>query len=158
MVIKGAVGVAGSSPFTLLMAMDATIARSDVKETKPMSIDLTREVESWVRQRAAAEGVSVNDLLARTFAPEKQEAQSISDPKAHVQALRAKWQTDDQTPELPPVPMRQGETPTEALFRTWEEEDASLTDEERQAEDRLWEEFQKNINAERTQSGMRTIF
>jgi hypothetical protein len=40
----------------------------------------------------------------------------------------------------------------------WEQEDASLTEAERQANDELWRQFQQEINAERAASGMRPIF
>ena len=86
-----------------------------------MSLDLSPEVENVVRERAEALGVSVNDLLARTFAPEKTEAKLVSDPQAHVRALLARWQAEDNTLTLPPVPTRPGETPTQALFKKWEE-------------------------------------
>jgi hypothetical protein len=68
------------------------------------------------------------------------------------------WQAQDNTSILPPVPTRPGETPTQALFRKWEEEDATMTPEERKQEEKLWEEFQRSINAERAKAGMRTLF
>ena len=110
-----------------------------------MSLDLSPEVETVVRDRAQALGVSVNDLLARTFAPEKTEAKTVNDPEAHIQALLARWQTEDNTPILPPIPTLPGETPTQALFRKWAEEDARMTDEEREAEDQLWEDIDKGL-------------
>lgn len=49
------------------------------------------------------------------------------DPKARVRALLAEWQAQDNTPRLPPLPARGAETPTQALFRKWEMEDATMT-------------------------------
>jgi hypothetical protein len=86
------------------------------------------------------------------------DAKEAIDPRDRVNALLAQWQAADSTPLRPPIPTRPGETPTQALFRKWEEEDANMTDEEREAEDRLWEEIQQSLNGERTKTGMRTLF
>lgn len=123
-----------------------------------MSLDLSPEIENVVRERAAAAGVSVNDLLARTFIQEKEQTRPVIDPKEHVRALLAHWQAQDNSPILPPIPIQSGETPTQALFRKWENEDADMTEEEQEREERLWEEIQQSINAERTKTGMRTLF
>jgi hypothetical protein len=123
-----------------------------------MSLELSPEIEQVVRERATAEGVSVNDLLARTFAPEMADVRPPNDPIAHVRALLAGWQASDHTPSLPQAPPRSGETPTEALFRMWEEEDAHLTDKEVESEEQLWEAFQQGINATRSEQGMRRLF
>ena len=123
-----------------------------------MSLNLRPEVETVIRERARSLGVSVDDLLARTFAPEKTDTGTVSDPKGHVRALLAKWQTEDQTPILPPISTLPGETSTQALFRKWDEAEAQLTKEERDAEDRLWKDFRQGIDVERIRTGMRTLF
>jgi outer membrane phospholipase A len=52
-----------------------------------------------------------------------------------------------------------GETATRTsaheLFSQWDAEAAQMTDEEREAEDSLWEDFQKGINDTRAELGMR---
>jgi len=106
-----------------------------------MSLDLSPEIEKRVRERAEAEGVSVNYLMARIFAPEMTQKSPPTDPKAHVRALLAQWQAQDNTPILPPIPIRNGKTPTQALFRKWEEEEAQLTEEEQEQQEKFWEEF-----------------
>jgi|SRR5579872_81148 len=111
-----------------------------------MSIELSPEVEHAVRERAAAEGVSINDLLARTFVPEKRDERTTQDPRERVRALLAELQARDNTPRLPPIPTREGETPTQALFRKWQEEDANMTEEEIEAEERLWQEIEQGLN------------
>ena len=68
-----------------------------------MSLELSPEIEDVVRDQAAANGISVNDLLARTFAPQ-QNIQPQTDPKAQVQALLNKWQAEDNMPLLPSIP------------------------------------------------------
>ena len=114
-----------------------------------MSLDLSPELESAVRERAAAEGVSVIDLLARTFAIDHQETPPKHDPRAHVQSLLDKWRATDSTPVMPPIPTRPGETPTQALFRRWKEEDLLMTDEQKDEEDKLWEDIEKGLKENR---------
>ena len=123
-----------------------------------MSLDLTPEIEDVVRERAAAEGVSVNDLLARTFAMNRSPLPPATDPREHVRAVLAEWRTTDNTPFSPPIPKRNGETTSEALFRKWEEEDANTTDRERDEEAEFWRVFQQAIDDERTTGSMRKLF
>jgi hypothetical protein len=123
-----------------------------------MSLDIRPEIENVVRERARTEGVSVDDLLERTFASKIPVIPPPSDPKARVHALLTQWQAADNTPRLPPIPTRPGETPTQALFRKWDEEAANMTDEECEQEAKFWEEFKQSIDAERIRAGMRTIF
>jgi hypothetical protein len=92
------------------------------------------------------------------FAAEIPAIQLRNDPKAGVHALLAQWQAADNTPILPPIPMRPGETPTQALFRKWDEEAANMTDEECEQEHKFWEEFKQSIDEERIRAGIRTIF
>ena len=58
----------------------------------------------------------------------------------------------------PPPPDDETTDPMLALFAQWAEEDANMTPEEIAEEDRDWEEFKKNINAERDRAGARRIF
>jgi len=51
-----------------------------------------------------------------------------------------KWQEQDGTRLMPDIP-------TQTLFAQWAEEDAQMTAEEREAEDRLWEDFEKGLAA-----------
>src|SRR5258708_7655446 len=48
--------------------------------------------------------------------------------------------------------------PTLALFAQWDHEDANMTPEEVEHENRTWEEFKANINAERKRTGARELF
>jgi len=123
-----------------------------------MSLELSPEIENIIRERAAAAGISVNDLLARTFGQEKLQTPFVSHPKEHVRALIAQWKAQDNTPIVSPVPVQNGETPTQALFRKWEEEDANMSEEEQAKDEKLWEEVQLSLDAERTKAGMRTLF
>lgn len=114
-----------------------------------MSLDLSPELESAVRERAAAEGVSVNDLLERTFAIGRQETPPVHNPRAHVQSLLDKWRATDSTPAMPTILTRPSETPTQALFRRWNEEDKLMTDEQKDEEDKLWEDIEKGLKENR---------
>lgn len=79
-------------------------------------------------------------------------------PEERVRKLIAQWQRQDRSLSAAPVQRPNGVSQTEALFRKWSEEDAVLTDEERQNEEQFWADFQRSINAERTKIGMRTLF
>jgi hypothetical protein len=60
---------------------------------------------------------------------------------------------------LPPVTPSEEETdPTLALFAQWDREDAQMTPEEMELEQREFEQFKHNINAERTRAGARIIY
>jgi hypothetical protein len=62
------------------------------KEGTPLSLDLNPEIESSVREYAAAEGISIDDLLARHFPPRSQArlprtSSTDAEKRAAVQAL-----------------------------------------------------------------------
>lgn len=122
-----------------------------------LTIDLSPSEEVQFTDAARQEGLEPAAFVKRLVA-EYLPPTAPTDPIAHVQTLLATWQAEDQTPTLPPVPTRPGETPTEALFRTWDEEDANTTEEEQEQQERLWEDFQKGVNETRSALGMRTIF
>ncbi len=128
-----------------------------------LHIDLTPEQEARIHAAAHQNGIAPAEVVKRLveehlppLSPDQESAPN--DSKAHVRALLAQWQAQDSTPRRLPIPTRNGETPTEALFRKWEEEDAAMTEEEHEAADRFWEEFQQEIDAERAKAGMRTLF
>lgn len=121
-----------------------------------MSLDLHPDIERQVLVRAAAAGISANDYIARLLEATTPTAES--DPVARVRGLLHDWQQQDHTPSAAPAPNDGSLTPSEALFRQWEQEDASLTDEERQTAEEWWQEFQRDINAERAAAGMRPVF
>lgn len=115
------------------------------KGVKVMSLEVSPEIENAIRSRAASEGVSVNELLGRSFGPGRQESVSARDLRANVTALLATWQQADNTQLVPSVPTRPGESPTQALFRQWAEENALMSDEEKRAVDALWENIEPAI-------------
>jgi hypothetical protein len=119
-------------------------------------LDLHPDIERQILARAQAAGITANDYVARLL--QAAAPGTAPDPVARVRRLLSEWQQHDHTPTATPAPIDGTLTPSEALFRQWEEEDAGLTDDERQAEENYWQEFQQSINAERTAAGMRPIF
>ena len=59
---------------------------------------------------------------------------------------------------LPATPQKDEQDPTLALFAQWNEEDQNMTAAEVAEENRTWEEFKANINAERDRAGARRVF
>lgn len=56
-----------------------------------------------------------------------------------------------------PIEKREAQEPTLALFAQWNQEDASMTPEQVEAERFLWDQFETDINHVRCASGMRTL-
>ena len=109
-----------------------------------MSLDLAPEIETTVRQYAEREGVSVEELLARTFPPVKPASTApetaVDDAATRVSSLLQQWQ---QEYGLPSRPDGKVHTSAAELFAQWDAEDAALTPEEVAAERRLWEASQE---------------
>jgi len=62
------------------------------------------------------------------------------------------------TEYLPSTTRESEQDPTLALFTQWETEDAQMTPDEIAEENRTWEDFKTNINAERDRAGARRVF
>lgn len=118
-----------------------------------MSLELNPEVERMVRERAAADGVSVDDLLMYAFAGGG-EAKSAEE---RVRALLAQWQARDCVQTVPLTRDPDGATFNETLFERWRELDTAMTEAEREAEDQLWEDVERGIEETRAQLGMRPL-
>ena len=124
-----------------------------------MSLEINPKLENRLRHQATRFGLTIEQLLERVlptqglqFAPD-----TSKNERERVQALIAEWQHQDQTPVLS-TPVREGLTPTQALFKVWEEEDATLTPEEIAEELRFWGEFQHSLDTERSSAGRTAIF
>ena len=100
--------------------------------------------------------IAVPELVKRYQAgemPESARATVTYEPELAQDPITLKlhqWQKETQTQMEP-------EIPTQELFAQWAEEDAHMTEEERQAESKLWEEFEKGINDNRATLGMRQL-
>ena len=59
---------------------------------------------------------------------------------------------------LPPIQQEEVQDPTLALFAQWDKEDQNMTHEEIEEENRTWEAFKANMNADRDRAGARRVF
>ena len=112
-----------------------------------LTIELNPEEEARLASAAASAGLEPA-VLARKLLSERLPTAAAApvSPQEKVRALLRQWQAQDNTPAViaGPEPLP-GETATEALFRKWDEEDARMTEEEREAEDRLWSEVEQGL-------------
>lgn len=107
-----------------------------------ITIELAPDQEARLTAAAKQEGLDPA-VLARKFVIEQLPGAS---PVEQVRAKLRQWQAQDNTPVVAGPEPLPGETPTQALFRKWDEEDARMTEEEREAEDRLWEGIEKDLD------------
>jgi len=115
-----------------------------------MTLNLSPQLEARLVEVAKQEGVEPGALVEKLLTEYRPAKESPEEQQARVRALLAKWQEETQTVTADPVSAHE-------LFRQWDEEDALMTDEEREAEDRLWEDFLKGINETRAALGMRLL-
>jgi hypothetical protein len=113
-----------------------------------MQIDLTPTEAARLRAAARRAGLTPAELVKRLAFEHLFDVPAMAEEA--LDARLRQWQEQDGKPLTPDVPAR-------ALFAQWAEEDASMTDAERGAEDHLWEEFQKSLNATRAALGMRQL-
>ena len=97
-----------------------------------MSFDLAPEIETSVRAYAEREGITPDELLARTFPPLNPLLE-----EDRVLSLLHKWQKEEGTPLQPTVS-------SQSLFQKWAEEDARLTPAEIKAEEQFWTDYQRH--------------
>lgn len=128
-----------------------------------LTIELSPEEEARLREAARRQGLDAA-ALARKLVTERLPVTDVStgsakelSPQERVRALLAQWQDQDNVPvPAAPEPLP-GETPTQALFRKWDAEDAAMTDEERAAEDRLWSEVEPALSGRRAGLHLRRL-
>jgi len=94
-----------------------------------ISIELNRDEEDRLKAIARREGLELEDVVRKLVAD-----------------------------HLPPAPLGEQSDTTVALFAHWDQEDRNMTAEEIAEENRTWEEFKTNINAERDRAGARRVF
>jgi microcystin degradation protein MlrC len=112
----------------------------------PLTIDLTSDEEARLAAAAQRTGLAPAEFARKLVTDHLPDA----DPMEALNAKLREWQAQDGTPLMPDVPTR-------ILFAQWAEEDAGMTDAEREAEDRFWEEFERGINETRAALGMRQL-
>jgi hypothetical protein len=113
-----------------------------------MRIDLTPAEAARLSAAARQTGHTPAELVKRLAFENLPDVPPTADDA--VDARLRQWQEQDGRLLTPDVPAR-------TLFAQWSEEDASMTDTERWAEDRLWEDFQESLNATRAALGMRQL-
>jgi hypothetical protein len=117
-------------------------------------VNLTPIEEARLTSAATQSGLSPEELARRLVSDHLPAANPVDEMRRRIR----EWQRQDRTPAPPISTVRPGLTPTAALFQKWAEEDAQKTDEEVAVDDRLWQEYQHDVNAEREMAGMRTLF
>ena len=98
-----------------------------------LTIDLTATEEAQISSAARHAGLAPAELVKRLV---KEHLPTVpTDAENDLDAKLRKWQQQDGVKLYPDVS-------TQELFAKWAEEDALMTDEERESEDRLWEELE----------------
>lgn len=113
-----------------------------------MQVDLTPSQEARLSAAARQTGVAPAELVKRLI--EEHLPYAPATDESGIDAILRQRQEQDGTALQPDIP-------TQSLFAQWAEEDARMTDEEREAEARFWEEFEKGINETRAALGMRLL-
>jgi hypothetical protein len=111
-------------------------------------INLTPIEEARLVNAALQDGIAPEELAEKLL-----REHLTPEPVTTADAIRAKlrqWQKETATETFPATSVRE-------LFAHWADEDAQMTDEEREAEDRLWEDVEKDINTTRAELGMRQL-
>ncbi len=99
-------------------------------------IDLTPSEEAQLSAAAKETGLEPADLVKKLV---KEHLLPVSTIDGNdLDAKLRKWQEQDGITLMPDIP-------TQTLFARWAEEDALMTDKEREAEDLLWEDLEKGF-------------
>lgn len=101
-----------------------------------MSLDLHPDIERQVLVRAQAAGVTPSDYVAGLLGAAT--PSGATDPVERVRELLQEWQRHDRIPTAPAPPGDGTMTPSKALFRQWEQEDAGMNEDERRAAEARW--------------------
>ncbi|MBC7529142.1 MAG: hypothetical protein H7308_16525 [Chthonomonadaceae bacterium] len=108
-----------------------------------MRIDLTPSEKERLLVFARQAGLSPAELMKRTALEHLPSSSETN--KETVEAKLRRWQEQDGITLMPKIS-------TQTLFAQWDKEDALMTEEDRNAEDRLWEDLE---NAFHRESGLR---
>jgi len=110
-------------------------------------INLTPDEEAMLSSAAMQTGLDPEAFAARLV----REHLPVAAPlESELDIKLSHWHRQDNTNLMPT-------RTTAELFAEWDKEDAKMMDEEREAEDQLWEVFQKGINETRAALGMRQL-
>ena len=98
-------------------------------------INLTPIEEARLSDAAMQSGLAPEEVLRKLLNDHLPAVNPIEEMRRRVRD----WQVQDNTPS-PPISGTL--KPTAALFQQWAEEDARMTDEEKEAQARLWRDYQ----------------
>ena len=101
-----------------------------------LNIELTPAQEIALADAAQVCGVDAAELMKRLTLDHLPVAGK--NDEADIDAKLRQWQMQDGRSLLP-------DTPAQALFAQWDEEDAHMTEEEREAEDQLWADIERGL-------------
>lgn len=101
-----------------------------------LTIDLSPSEEAQLSQVAKQTGLATEELVKKLVLAHLP-ARPAHDSDDLDAKLR-KWQEQDGTKLTPDIPAH-------SLFAQWAAEDAEMTQAEREAEDRLWEDLEKGL-------------
>ena len=101
-----------------------------------IDIPFTPSEEARLSAAARQTGLTPGEWIKR-LALERLPTTSV-DVEEEIDAKLRQWQEQDGVKLMPDIPARE-------LFAQWAEKDARMTDEEREAEDRLWEDIEKSL-------------
>ena len=111
-------------------------------------VNLTPTEEARLSSVAMQSGIAPAELAAKLL-----REHLTSTPTSTADLVRAKlhlWQKETATKTSPA-------TSAHELFTRWAEEDSHMSEEEKAAEDRLWQDFEKSVNETRSSLGMRQL-
>jgi len=111
-------------------------------------VNLTPTEEARLSSVAMQSGIAPAELAAQLL-----REHLTSNPVSTADMVRAKlhrWQKETATETSPAISAHE-------LFTRWAEEDSHMSPEEKAAEDRLWQDFEKDINETRASLGMRQL-
>ena len=111
-------------------------------------IDLTPSEEAQISAAARETGLAPAEFVKKLV----KEHCSGTGPngEAELDAMLRKWQEQDSVKLGPDVP-------TVKLFADWAEADLRMTEEERESEDRLWEDLEKTFSERSRELDLRRL-
>lgn len=113
-----------------------------------VTVNLTPAEEARLSSEAIQYGLAPAELVAKVL-----REHLTSDTGVKQQAVLSKlhrWQKETGTETSPVVSVRE-------LFAQWNVEASGMTDAEHEAEDRIWDDFERGINETRASLGMRQL-
>ncbi len=113
-----------------------------------LTIDLTPSEVAQLSEATKHTGLAPSELMKKLL--KEHLLFGFVHDKDYLDAKLHKWQQQDGVKLAPDVPTR-------TLFAQWAEEDAQMTEQEREAEDRLWEKLEINLAENSSELQLRAL-